>query len=396
MLLNGILHAHLESHCPEIHTSRLQAVMDVATGLQHSKQLSISAIGRHLQSDSELKHRIKKVDRLVGNKHLYKELSSIYVGLSDYVFKYVAQDNYSPIVIDLCYLKDTHDIQMLSAEVATQGRTIPLYREVFEINELKGRGKEFLSKLSACVPSGRDVLIIMDAGFGDDWFEAIELNGWYWLVRARGGKYIKLSEKDEWQEANELFSQASTRAKSYNNAYITKSQCRPCRVIMKKGSTKASRKKPNKLPRNYNSANGNYQRLAKEPWILATNLPKTYDTTKVINAYKRRMQIEESFRDIKNTRYGLGGRYIQTRCVYRWSICMLLAAVTQITLWIIGVIGHSQGFQRKFQSNTVRNKKVFSYFYLGQLIVEFNKLHELAIDYKNLPTVIKTELARVW
>jgi Transposase DDE domain len=395
MSINGLLHAHMEVHCPEIHVTRLQAVMDVATGLQHSKQMSISAIGRYLPSDIELKHRIKKVDRLLGNKHLYSELADIYAGLSQYVFKYVAQDKLSPIVVDLCFLKDDHDIQMLSAEMATQGRTIPLYREVFEINELKGREKEFLSKLSQCIPKERDVLIIMDAGFGEAWFEAIESYSWYWLVRARGGKYIRLSKNDEWQEASELYSKVGTQAKSYNEASITKQKPRACRVIIKKESI-SKRKRPVRLPGNYNGANGNYQRLAKEPWILATNLPKEYDSVKVLNAYKKRMQIEESFRDLKNKRYGLNCRNIQTRCVYRWGICMMLAAIVQIMLWIIGVIGHSQGFQRKFQSNTVKHKKVFSYFYLGQLIVEFNKLSELNIDYKNLSSIIETELARIW
>lgn len=396
MSINELLFFHLEEFCPEIHTKRLQAVMDVATGVQHSQQLSIAAIGRHLKSDTQLKHRIKKVDRLVGNKHLYVELGDVYSGLSQYVFKYIAQDKISPIVIDLCFLKDTHDIQMLSAEIATQGRTIPLYREVFEKGELKGREKEFISKLSSGIPQGREVLIIMDAGFGDGWFEAIELKKWYWLVRARSGKYVKLSENDEWQEASELFSQIGARAKCYENAYITKTHPRSCRVITKKGTMLSKRKKPVRLPRNYNAANGNYQRLAKEPWILATNLPKKYNTTQVLNAYKKRMQIEESFRDIKNTRYGLSGRNIETRCIYRWGILMLLAAIAQITLWIIGVIGHSQGFQKVFQSNTVKDKKVFSYFYLGQLIVEFNKINELIFDYENLPTIIETELARVW
>jgi len=108
------------------------------------------------------------------------------------------------------------------------------------------------------------------------------------------------------------------------------------------------------------------------------------------------MQIEESFRDIKSARYGLGGRNVETRCIYRWGILMLLAAIAQITLWIIGVIGHSQGFQKIFQSNTVKDRKVFSYFYLGQLIVEFNKINELNFNYKSLPTIIETELARVW
>jgi hypothetical protein len=285
---------------------------------------------------------------------------------------------------------------MLSAEVAIQGRSIPLYREVFGINQLKGREKEFILKLSHCIPSDRDTLIIMDAGFGDDWFEAIEGQHWYWLVRARGGKYLKLSEEEDWQESRELYKRANARAKSYEHAFITKKQSRPCRVIMKKGPTVSKRKKPYRLPRNYNSANGNYQRTAKEPWILATNLPKTYNTTQVLNSYKKRMQIEESFRDIKSTRYGLGGRSIQTRCIYRWGVAMLLAAIVQIMLWIIGVIGHSQGYQKVFQSNTVKDKKIFSYFYLGKLIVEFNKLDELIIDYDNLPSVIEAELARIW
>jgi hypothetical protein len=396
MSINEFIHSQLREYCPEIHMKRLQAVMDVASGLTKSKQLTIVEIGRHLKGDIDLKYRVKKVDRLLGNKHLYSELDNLYTGLSSYVFKYLAQDKYSPIVIDLCFLKDTHDIQMLSAEIATQGRTVPLYREVFKMGELKGREKYFISKLSACIPSDRTVLIIMDAGFGDDWFEAIESQNWYWLVRARSGKYIKLSNEDEWQEASELFSKASTRAKCYENAYITKLHPRRCRVIMKKGLGKSKRKTPNKLPRNYNAANGGYQRMVKEPWILATNLPKIYDTTKVIYAYKKRMQIEESFRDIKSTRYGLGSRYIQTRCIYRWGVAMLLAAIAQTTLWVIGILGHSQGFQRIFQVNTVRDKKQFSYFYLGQLIIEYDKLEKLVIDYDNLQSVIEAELARKW
>ena len=81
MSINELLHSHLSEYCPGIHAKRLQAVMDVAIGLQHSQELSISAIGRYLQSDIRVKHRIKRVDRLLGNKHLYSELADIYTGL---------------------------------------------------------------------------------------------------------------------------------------------------------------------------------------------------------------------------------------------------------------------------------------------------------------------------
>lgn len=391
-----LLHEHLNQYCPQIHSSRLQAVMDVATALQSSQNLSLTAIGRQLESESEIKHRIKKVDRLIGNQHLYNELTRLYSGMSDYLFQYLCHTKDVPLIVDLCYMKDTHDIQMLSAEVATKGRSIPIYREVFEINHLKERSIEFISRLSQMIPLNRKIIIIMDAGFGDDWFEAIERKGWYWLARVRKKRYVKLEQEGEWYDVGDLFPLVSPRAKNYENAYITKKKERPCRLVTKKFDLKSKRKRPEKLPRNYNSANGNYQRTAKEPWILATNLPKEFSTIQVINYYKKRMQIEESFRDIKSHQYGLGGRDVRTRCIYRWSIMMLLAAIVQMTLWIIGVIGHSMGYQKKFQANTVKDSKVFSYFYLGMLIVEHGMVNQLNINRKDLVNSIITELEREW
>ena len=132
---------------------------------------------------------------------------------------------------------------------------------------------------------------------------------------------------------------------------------------------------------------------AKELWILATNLPQTYRAVQVMLLYSKRMQIEESFRDIKSHQFGLGGRYIRTRCVDRWGVKMLLAAIVQITYWVIGIIGHSQGMQRLFQSNTVRDRKVFSYFTLGKFIIEYDRLKAIQYDERTLFDVIQIELA---
>lgn len=391
-----LLHEHLSKHCPEIHSNRLQSVMDVAAALQSSQNLSLTAIGRHLESESDIKHKIKKVDRLIGNRHLYEEVSELYSGMSNYLFQYICYTKDIPLIIDLCYMKDRQDIQMLSAEIATKGRSIPIYREVFKINQLKGRSKEFILRLSKMIPLDRKIILIMDAGFGDDWFEAIETQGWYWLARVRKKRQVKLEEDGEWYDVGELFPLVNARTKSYENAYITKQKERPCRLVTKRSEFNGKRKRPNKLPRNYNAANGDYQRIAKEPWILATNLPKEFSAIQVINYYKKRMQIEESFRDVKSHQYGLGGRDIRTRCIYRWSIMMLLAAIVQMTLWIIGVIGHGMGYQKRFQANTVKDKKVFSYFYLGMLIVEHGMVNQLNINRQDLMRSIITELERDW
>ncbi|MBS0290494.1 MAG: transposase [Proteobacteria bacterium] len=44
---------------------------------------------------------------------------------------------------------------------------------------------------------------------------------------------------------------------------------------------------------------------------------------KVINLYKKRMQIEQNFRDDKNERWGFGWRYSKTKNHERYSILLL-------------------------------------------------------------------------
>jgi hypothetical protein len=391
-----LLETHLMEECPYIHSKRLQALMDVACGLQKKQNLTLTEMGRGLDDRVKIKHRIKKVDRLERNQQLYEEIASVYFGLSSFLFKYLSYQENTPIIIDLCCLKDDHEIQMLSAEIALKGRSIPLYREVFKAGGLSGRAMSFIGALSHCIPKGKTVIFIMDAGFGEDWLKAIESFNWYWLVRIRQGKMLKLDPEQEWQTVKEFIPQIAIRTTSYNDAYIMKDHNHACRIVTTRRDP-SKRKKPTRAPRNDKAGSNSYRRSAKEPWILATNLPPLdFETTKVVNYYSKRMQIEQSFRDLKSHQFGLSARYIRTRCIYRWGVKMLLASIVQVMFWIIGVIGHSQNFQKIFQANTVKDRKVFSYFYLGQLIVEHNKLKDLIIDYENLPTILEQELAKKW
>lgn len=95
-----ILHSHFMDECPFIHGKRLQAVMDVACSLQKKQNLSLTAIGKGLSGEISLKHKIKKVDRLEGNKHLYEEISSIYAGLSSFLFQYLVFQEDAPVLVD--------------------------------------------------------------------------------------------------------------------------------------------------------------------------------------------------------------------------------------------------------------------------------------------------------
>lgn len=390
------LYNSLTTTCPDIHTARLNAVLDVASGLRQSQNLSLSELGRHLPGDAKLKNKIKKVDRLEGNKALHEELFCLYQGLSSFVFTYISQDTSLPLIVDICCLKDDSEIQMLSAEVAMKGRSIPLYREVYRETESKGRAPKFLKELSLCLPRNRQVIIIMDAGFYEEWFKEIEALGWYWLCRVRGTKSVKLSAELGWKTIKELIPSIKSKTTHYEQALLTKDHERQCRIVTTYRKPKGRKVTTSRGKTTSTLSNGSYSQSNKAPWILATNLPLELGPVDVINLYFKRMQIEESFRDVKSHQFGLAGRYVRTRSINRWGVKMLLAAIVQITYWVIGVIAHSQNKQRYFQANTVKDKKIFSYFTLGKLMIEHNQLATLAPDNRPLQDIIEQELDRVW
>ena len=320
MLTDNLLREYLESVCPDVHSSRLSALLDVASALKTSRNLSLTSMGRRIKSQTSLKHRVKKVDRLESNHHLHAELSELYGGLSDFIFQYIHHESRRPIIVDLCYMQDNRAIQMLSAEIPLKGRSIPVYREIFSSGTLKGRASGFLSKLRGLLAQDSSVIIIMDAGFGEDWLQAIEQQGWDWILRIRKGKNIRLMPEGAWINLKTDFPPIGTRAKSYAQASIMSRHAHACRIVTKKKSEQRTTSGYRKRPSNYHVGNDTYRRAAKEPWILATSLSsQDCSTPQIVAYYSKRMQIEESFRDVKSHRYGLGARYAKTTSVERWG-----------------------------------------------------------------------------
>lgn len=174
--------------------------------------------------------------------------------------------------------------------------------------------------------------------------------------------------------------------------FLTKKHHYKCRLVTTRKDPKGRKQKISRSRTSSKIANGSYEKAAKEPWILGTNLsPETYKASEIVTIYSKRMQIEESFRAIKSHQFGLSARYIRTLDVKRWSVLMLLASIVLISYWVIGVIGHSQGMQKIFQVNT-STKRQFSYFTLGRLLIEHDKLSEIPPLNQNLCTIITQEL----
>jgi len=64
-----------------IHRSRLALLFDAVAATVGGPRLTLTEIGRRFGGGSDLRHRIKRADRLLGNRHLQRDSRSIYGAL---------------------------------------------------------------------------------------------------------------------------------------------------------------------------------------------------------------------------------------------------------------------------------------------------------------------------
>ena len=94
------------------------------------------------------------------------------------------------------------------------------------------------------------------------------------------------------------------------------------------------------------------------------------------------MTIEEGFRDLKSSKYGLSLEDNETINTERLIVWLMLGALTCLYAWIIGFAAEAMNLQRQFQANSIRHRRVLSFFYLGCQIIR--KKIEIIIDLNSI------------
>lgn len=78
------------------------------------------------------------------------------------------------------------------------------------------------------------------------------------------------------------------------------------------------------------------------------------------------MQIEESFRDVKSVRFGIGFELNLTPSRRRLQVLLLIAAmIATYVLWLLGMAARNSQQHLQYQANTVKDRHVLSAVYLG-------------------------------
>jgi hypothetical protein len=109
-----------------------------------------------------------------------------------------------------------------------------------------------------------------------------------------------------------------------------------------------------------------HARGATNTWLIATSLPQTKSLDKkTVAIYRLRMQIEEKFRDIKSSLFGLDFEHHKSRYVHCIAVLIMLATLASILANIISLAIFMVGLHRRYQASTVKIRRVLSFHYLG-------------------------------
>ena len=100
-----------------------------------------------------------------------------------------------------------------------------------------------------------------------------------------------------------------------------------------------------------------------EPWLLAVSTQEL-GGSEAKRRYGKRFTCEESFRDLKDLRYGLGMNWTRVTRPLRRDRMMLLATLAHALLMELGAAGEDAGLDRLLKTNTSK-KRTMSLFKQG-------------------------------
>lgn len=337
----------------DLHAKRVASLAGAAVGVLEGAALGIHAIGKALAMAEGLrtKHAVKQVDRLLGNDGIAPwDLFASWV-------PFVIGDRLEiATALDWTDFDEDNQSTIVLSMITSHGRATPLLWKSVVKSELKGWRNEhedrLLERFREVLPDGVKVTVLADRGFGDQaLYELLKDQlGLDFVVRFRG--IVKVTTADGVTLPAKDRVPANGRPLLLRGAKVTKSGRELGAVVCVK-------------------AKG-----MKEAWHLATSHGDK-PASEIVSLYGRRFTIEESFRDQKNLRFGMGLSETRIGDPDRRDRMLLVSAIAIALLTILGAAGEAIGIDRYLKANTVKRRTISL---LNQGLMHYGALPKMKLD----------------
>jgi hypothetical protein len=333
----------LEENVERMRRSRMKALASLVGGAMRMQGSGVLALGRAMEGPTSAKHRIKRVDRFLGNEQV--EVDSV----SEAIFHQFRPAR-GPVVV-LADWTDRYAFQTLALALPRDGRAIPFYSITVEKGDGSGQHdglmieaeREALATLAAFCGNTICPIIIADRGFGNTrWLGDIQNRGCYFVQRLARNHYVEVEHYIG--ALSELGIRRGWKPRDHGEGTMGDKHWGSIRLVSV------------------------FEREAKEPWLLVTNL---MDETpwRIVHQYKPRMWIEAMFRDLKNRDWGLGMDKAKLTQTGRLDRHFLVLALAYIFLAAFGAIAEKAGLGEKLKANTIE-KRVLSLARIGNYFLQ--------------------------
>lgn len=322
----------------DVHATRVLSFASGVVGVLHAATLGVHAIGRGLADAMGLdpKHAIKQVDRLLSNAGI-----TVWQWFAQWVAFVVAARKELVVALDWTEFDKDNQATIAMYLVTSHGRATPLLWKTVLKSELKNRRNDYeaevVDRLHEILPEDVDVTLLADRGFGDQkFFSYLETLGWSYAIRFK--QNIQVTHDGRTMPAADWIP-VSGHAKMLRDVHITADKTSIPAVVLK------------------------HQKGMKEAWCIATNRVDL-GAAGVVKLYARRFTVEETFRDVKDNHFGMGLSATHISVPERRDRLLLLSAMAQALLTLLGAAGEACGLDRTLKANTVK-KRTMSLFNQG-------------------------------
>lgn len=315
----------------DLHARRVLSLANGVTGTLRAATLSVHAIGEGYAEVARTKPRfgVKQVDRFLSNKAI--DVAQLTPSWASFV---IASRKEIVVALDWTdFEKDDHTT-LAAYVVTTHGRATPLAWKTVKKSTLAGRRNdteyELIERLHQSISADVRVTLLADRGFGDQKLYALlSTLGWDYVIRFRGAILVE-DEAGTRKPADEWVPKTG-RATMLRQARVTNQRALiPAVVVV-------------------------HQAKMKEPWCLATSLSER-KASDVVALYGKRFTIEETFRDAKDLRFGMGLSATHIRDAGRRDRLLLLAAIAHALLTLLGAASEKTGMDAYLKVNTSKTR----------------------------------------
>jgi hypothetical protein len=328
--------ALIHSRFPLFRKSQRKTISALVVGLLRRGRIGLAEIARGMEDNTTVRHRIKRAWRFLRNAGVSSHAAT--VGMAHWIFC----SNATPAVIALDWT-DLGDYVLLAAKVAVDRRAVPIawvvVRKRWFEKHYKSRNdvEERVIQCLKEVMGTRPWILVADRGF------------------ARAELFAKLAE--------------------WGVRYVIRTPCNPW--VKVRGFEGILGNIPREIGRTYRYGEALYHKKervgislevvhkepAPEPWYLATSFEERFRAEAI---YRKRMWIEESFRDAKS-RLGLD-RFWAAR-PERVERMMILVALVMLVTTLVALEYRNRHGEEDPQLTTKRKGRSLSVYSLGRELI---------------------------